>query len=505
MNTVADLKVDINLATANLERQSKVANSRIEGIGKSANNASRNLERMANTGVNKSLGGLGNRAAQVSYQLQDIAVQAQNGTSAFVIMSQQGSQLAAAFGPGGAVFGAVIALSSAIGGALVSSLFNAGNEAEQLREKIEGSLGKSLRVQIRETKQDIKDQASVIQQIRDNLSDFDNLPAPQTSVRGKNRQKALEKALEKRAAARLVIATELADAEENLIRLKERQLDLQDRLDKKNNPDEGGDNGKKSKNVNYLPDTISPVESIRRSMLTVEQAEIESHARRIEQIQAFMDQNTELRAYGMQIIEAENERHEQALIAIKQKSVDEQTKIEERKHQVLQTMQANTINMAMSLASALAGNSKKAAKAVIAIETGLNIARTIQNTAAASMRAMAELGPIAGPPAVAGIQTMGKIQLGLIAAAGALKFSQAGGSSGGGSFSSISSGTGQAGAAPIIPTTPQERPINIVIQKDAQGGYSLVEQVDELRDYLEDSDYVLITDTSRNGQVLRNG
>lgn len=40
----------------------------------------------------------------VGFQLQDIAVQAQMGTSAFsVILGQQGSQIASLFGPGGAM------------------------------------------------------------------------------------------------------------------------------------------------------------------------------------------------------------------------------------------------------------------------------------------------------------------------------------------------------------------------------------------------------------------
>ena len=53
---------------------------------------------------------------QVGWQLQDVAVQAQMGTSAFVILSQQGSQLAAAFGPTGALVGAAIAVIGALAG-----------------------------------------------------------------------------------------------------------------------------------------------------------------------------------------------------------------------------------------------------------------------------------------------------------------------------------------------------------------------------------------------------
>lgn len=55
-------------------------------------------------------------AQQVGYQLQDVVVQLQSGTSAFVAIGQQGSQLAGAFGPGGAVVGAFIALGAAAAG-----------------------------------------------------------------------------------------------------------------------------------------------------------------------------------------------------------------------------------------------------------------------------------------------------------------------------------------------------------------------------------------------------
>lgn len=72
--------------------------------------------------VQSSFGGLRGVAGNLGFQLQDIAVQAQAGTSAFVILGQQGSQLASAFGPGGAVLGAVIAVAAAIGGVLFTSL-----------------------------------------------------------------------------------------------------------------------------------------------------------------------------------------------------------------------------------------------------------------------------------------------------------------------------------------------------------------------------------------------
>lgn len=73
-----------------------------------------------------------NAAGQVGFQVQDMVVQLQSGTSAFVAIGQQGSQLAGAFGPGGAVLGAVIALSSAIGGVLYKSLTEAEGSSKDL-------------------------------------------------------------------------------------------------------------------------------------------------------------------------------------------------------------------------------------------------------------------------------------------------------------------------------------------------------------------------------------
>ena len=71
-------------------------------------------------------------AGQLGYQVQDIAVQLQAGQNAMLIFGQQGSQIASIFGPGGAVIGAVLAVTAALGSALVPQLFNTKNAAEEL-------------------------------------------------------------------------------------------------------------------------------------------------------------------------------------------------------------------------------------------------------------------------------------------------------------------------------------------------------------------------------------
>ena len=74
---------------------------------------------------------------QLGFQLQDMAVQAQMGISAFTILGQQGSQLAGVFGPGGALVGAAIAVASAIGGVMYAALSKTEKKIEDVTYKTE--------------------------------------------------------------------------------------------------------------------------------------------------------------------------------------------------------------------------------------------------------------------------------------------------------------------------------------------------------------------------------
>lgn len=113
---------------------------------------------------------------QVSFQLQDIAVQAQAGTSAFVILGQQGPQLASAFGPGGAVAGALIAFGALVGGSLMAALGGASETMEEMAaraNKLAEDLDKlteaqrravvtTLQGQLKEVNEEIEDQKRII-------------------------------------------------------------------------------------------------------------------------------------------------------------------------------------------------------------------------------------------------------------------------------------------------------------------------------------------------------
>lgn len=107
----------------------------LDDFATSAGKADKASDSLGNTTQKQTakLRGFGTGAQQVGYQVQDMIVQIQAGTSAFVAIGQQGSQLAGAFGPGGALIGAVIALGAAVAGTLVKSLGGAKVSAEELQ------------------------------------------------------------------------------------------------------------------------------------------------------------------------------------------------------------------------------------------------------------------------------------------------------------------------------------------------------------------------------------
>lgn len=129
-----------------LEKQVRASTSKVEAdLNKVDAAADRVGDSLQQTGAQaeaagRSMGRTSGIAGQLGFQLQDVAVQAQAGTSAFVILGQQGSQIASSFGPGGAVFGAVLAIASAIGGVLYTSLKNAGGAMQELPAELQAQL-----------------------------------------------------------------------------------------------------------------------------------------------------------------------------------------------------------------------------------------------------------------------------------------------------------------------------------------------------------------------------
>jgi hypothetical protein len=110
--------------------QTKVA---FDSVQANIDRMSRNGVR-ANTNVDRAARQSRQGLAQFSYQIQDISVQLQGGQSPFIVLAQQGSQIASIFGAGGAVFGAIVAVGAGIATALLPQLFDSTTALEKLNE-----------------------------------------------------------------------------------------------------------------------------------------------------------------------------------------------------------------------------------------------------------------------------------------------------------------------------------------------------------------------------------
>lgn len=138
--TVGEIEIIIKAETDQLLKANKQVDRITDNMESSFKKADRSAEKL-NTTVTKTAGavsgGLRSGMQQAGYQIQDFIVQVQGGQSALVAFSQQGSQIAGAFGPGGAVFGAVIALGSVLIGSLSAALGSTKDEMEQLKTAAE--------------------------------------------------------------------------------------------------------------------------------------------------------------------------------------------------------------------------------------------------------------------------------------------------------------------------------------------------------------------------------
>lgn len=147
---IGTISYEVRAETAQAIASSKQMDVALSQIEKSAKSTDVGMQKLNTTmtatatSVKAATGGLRNMSAiggQLGYQLQDIAVQAQMGVSAFTILGQQGSQVASVFGPTGAMVGAIIAVGAALLG-MASASGTAGESIDELAKKAD-SLGQA--------------------------------------------------------------------------------------------------------------------------------------------------------------------------------------------------------------------------------------------------------------------------------------------------------------------------------------------------------------------------
>ena len=148
-NAMKNLQItlaDLNRIQSSVKQQTLVVTKAYEKMGMQFDSSAIQLQnhnrilknsngnyKQANEGMRMMRGG----AAQLGYQIQDVAVQLQMGQNALLVFGQQGSQVASIFGAKGAMLGAVLAVSAALGTALLPNLFKSANHLKDLTDRLD--------------------------------------------------------------------------------------------------------------------------------------------------------------------------------------------------------------------------------------------------------------------------------------------------------------------------------------------------------------------------------
>lgn len=244
-------------------------------------------------------------------------------------------------------------------------------------------------------------------------------------------------------------------------------------------------------------------------------AEVEAEADREafeKRLEAQLEENSEFiklrlkrAAEFRRIAFAEARQEQQALIA--------QGRLESRAAQATIRLRQATLQTSVQILQVLVGKNKTVARALFLVEKGLAIARTVQNTAAASVKALAELGPIAGPPAAAAIQAYGAAQIGLIAATALTGVGSIGGGGGlGGLGTGAALGTGEfTGADAANEPAPSSGGAGVqsqgVVQLIFPNVFGITPEAvdaiaDALREASENRDVIIVSGQGRNAELL---
>lgn len=392
--------------------------------------------------------------AQLGQQIQDVAVMTQFGADKFIILGTQGSQIASLFGPGGAVFGAVLAISAAIGGTLVKSI-NAAKDAatdlpkelmtrlEEIKERFsevdEASRGAFLGVEFGKLNQEYDQLSKKIKTTEQRILE----QSQAFNGNGNAVTRSLER-LEKLKQEQKDVAALM----EQLTRLSTEDLG-------KNEIDfsvDGGDAGVQSR-VEAIRAGLAREQELYQAwrqtrkgitdgIISDEQAQLieadvaaqqrinmqfdQTKARLEEERQLLLENQTltaeEKAARKAEIDAAEREAdrlHQDQLsqqqIEYTRMTAEQREKIEKDAQRKINALQSAAMNNAIGLLDQFAQESKAAALASIALNKGLAIAQAIQNTGVAVMAAMAvdPTGVLA-----ARAKALGAINVALIAATG---------------------------------------------------------------------------------------
>lgn len=392
-------------------------------------------------------GGVG----QLGHQVQDVAVQFQGGQSPFLILGQQGSQIASLMGPHGAVVGAFLAIGAAIAGSMLPNLFGATEalnalekEGEKLVDRFSELDGVLKAEALRQNAQEIANLEEVISDANEEIQDLGRYQRA-AALGAAVMQSTLDKANKLIAEQKVIIALaneeianrtklvdETSDATEKLIESLESKVNAlgktQRALDLEKASTEGAIQSDLDA-INALHDQKDAYDELIEG-IKAEQKALDEAAKAEEKRNADLIKNEE-RLTIFFFKENEKKRKEEIKRAEEQKEHEQDLadffiKMETKKAETKQKLDAAMLSQAGSLAGGLAdiiaegkGKESAAYKAAFAVQQGIAIASTIMNTQVAAAAALAPppigLGPLAGAPYATMIQAMGAASVGIIA------------------------------------------------------------------------------------------
>jgi hypothetical protein len=168
------------------------------------------------------------------------------------------------------------------------------------------------------------------------------------------------------------------------------------------------------------------IEAIRESGLTEQELELERYALQLENLAIFLESKTLAEEEHRALREQLEAEHEHRMTEINKRAADERAKAEKSVQDTITSMRLQAYQMGINLLQQMGSRSRAAAIAAIALNKALRISQIIKDTAAAKVRALAELGPIKGAAAAAKIGAFGAAQAGIVAATGLMEAASVG-------------------------------------------------------------------------------
>ena len=411
--------------------------------------------------VGSSFDNVGRKAGAAGIQVQQLVGQITGGQNAFNALSAQAADLGIVLGA--PLVGVVVALGAALTGTLVAALSDTNNAMEELDNNL-NTARDSFNLLTEAQQQTVIDASiSSIEKLRqqyDKLGDavLEQQLKVQASQRVRrsffNDTEKEKEELEALQVQQAAVAAALGEASLKLSKLTANTKESTDATEELNEAvrknRELFDLFNESQDLN-IADPAVIAEQLDAD--AINQKRLEAEKNYIDQVaglrsqdalsaQELLQQGVEANAAALEqgLLTQEEFNNAQLLLtqqfvameeAEKQRLIDQNNAIAASEESLARTRE-QTYKAGISAIMSFAKKGTVLAKAAFLAQKGIQAAEVLNNSRVAASLALAQLGPVAGPPAAAKMIAFGKINAGLILAQGIGKALGGGGSDGGG-------------------------------------------------------------------------